>query len=100
MQLLFSLLLTIRVMMGKDLVDSSEWYFLLTGGVAMENPHKNPAAEWLSDKQWGEFCRVSDIAAFKGKTAVTRDRFTHAGAFVSASSAVICLFADLCVLVF
>lgn len=86
MQLLFSLLLTIRVMMGKDLVDSSEWYFLLTGGVAMENPHKNPAAEWLSDKQWGEFCRVSDIAAFKGKSSHTdscdRDRLP----FVSASS--------------
>jgi dynein heavy chain len=22
--------------------------------------------EWLSDKSWGEFCRLSDIAAFNG----------------------------------
>lgn len=72
MQLLFSLLLTIRIMMGKDSVDQSEWYFLLTGGVAMENPHKNPAADWLSEKQWGEICRVSDIAAFKGANSIFR----------------------------
>lgn len=66
MQLLFSFLLTIRILMGKQLVDMHEWYFLLTGGVAMDNPHKNPAHEWLSDKQWGEFCRLADLEAFRG----------------------------------
>jgi dynein heavy chain, axonemal len=67
-QLLFSFLLTIRIWMGKSLVDTSEWYFLLTGGVAMDNPHKNPASEWLSEKQWGEICRLSDLDAFKGSS--------------------------------
>ena len=47
-------------------MDPAEWYFLLTGGVAMSNPRENPASEWLTDKQWGEFCRISDMPAFEG----------------------------------
>ena len=37
------------------------WRFLLTGGVALENPYPNPAPEWLSDKSWSEIVRISDI---------------------------------------
>ena len=46
---------------------------LLTGGVAMENPHRNPTSTfdddgketvgWLVSKQWGEVCRLADLPA-------------------------------------
>lgn len=37
------------------------WNFLLTGGVALENPHPNPAPEWLTDKSWSEIVRASHL---------------------------------------
>jgi len=63
-KLLFSFLLTIRVMGGKGKVDSQEWFFLLTGGVALENKNPNPAPDWLSAKSWDEVCKLSDIPAY------------------------------------
>ena len=71
-KLLFSFLLTIRIMQGAGKIDDGEWYFLLTGGVAMDNPHANPAAAWLVEKQWGEVCRLSMLDAFQG----LRESFT------------------------
>lgn len=47
-------------------MDDREWRFLLTGGVALDNPFLNPASDWLSDKSWAEIVRVSDLPAFKG----------------------------------
>jgi dynein heavy chain len=64
-KLLFSFLLTIRIMGGKGLVDAQEWFFLLTGGVALENKNPNPAPEWLSPKSWDEVCKLSDIPAYR-----------------------------------
>lgn len=37
------------------------WNFLLTGGVALDNPYPNPAPEWLSDKAWSEIVRSSQL---------------------------------------
>ena len=45
-------------------IDDSEWRFLLTGGVALENPFPNPASDWLSDKSWAEVVRVSQLPSF------------------------------------
>lgn len=67
-KLLFSFLLTVRIMGGKGLIDEECWFFLLTGGVGLENKNPNPAPEWLSAKAWDEVCRLSEIkrfAAFK-----------------------------------
>ena len=47
-------------------VDEQVWRFLLTGGVALENPHPNPFPQWLSDKSWGEIVRASDLENLKG----------------------------------
>jgi dynein heavy chain len=47
-------------------IDDLEWRFLLTGGVALENPFPNPAPAWLSEKSWSEIVRCSDLHAFKG----------------------------------
>ena len=65
-KLLFSFLTTVRIAQGKNELDYAEWYFLLTGGMVVENTNRNPAKEWLSDKGWGELCRLSDLPAFQG----------------------------------
>lgn len=53
-KLLFALLLTVGIMQGKGQINDLIWHFMLTGGVALDNPHPNPAPEWLSDKAWSE----------------------------------------------
>ncbi|XP_062266298.1 dynein axonemal heavy chain 3 [Platichthys flesus] len=65
-KLLFSLLLTIGIMQGKGQVDDQVWRFLLTGGVALDNPYPNPATEWLSDKSWSEIVRASKLPNLEG----------------------------------
>lgn len=45
-------------------VDEEEWRFLLTGGVALDNPHPNPAPDWLPDKSWAEIVRCSELKSF------------------------------------
>lgn len=64
-KLLFSFLLTSRIMGGKGNIDDNEWFFLLTGGVGLENRNPNPAPDWLSAKSWDEICRLSEIKKFK-----------------------------------
>jgi dynein heavy chain len=44
--------------------DLETWAFLLTGGVALDNPYPNPAPEWLSAKSWSEVVRLSVIKPF------------------------------------
>lgn len=62
-KLLFSLILTIALLKNKGEIEDLVWRFLLTGGVALENPEPNPAPEWLSDKSWGEIVRASKITS-------------------------------------
>ena len=45
-------------------MDDQTWRFILTGGVALENPHPNPFPQWLSDKSWGEIVRASELKNF------------------------------------
>ncbi|XP_022099330.1 dynein heavy chain 3, axonemal-like isoform X3 [Acanthaster planci] len=63
-KLLFSFLLCIGLAKGRGEIDDREWRFLLTGGVALENPFPNPAPDWLPDKSWAEIVRVSSLPAF------------------------------------
>lgn len=65
-KLLFSLLLTVGIMQGKGQVDDQVWRFLLTGGIALDNPYPNPAPEWLSDKSWSEIVRASKLPNLDG----------------------------------
>ncbi|XP_072798825.1 dynein axonemal heavy chain 3 isoform X1 [Vicugna pacos] len=65
-KLLFSLLLMIGILKEKKQIDEEMWYFLLTGGVALDNPFPNPAPEWLSEKAWAEVVRASALPKLKG----------------------------------
>ena len=60
--------MTIRLNQGAGTIDYPEWYFLITGGVVVENPHKNPAKEWLSEKAWGAV-PISRTACFSRSQA-------------------------------
>jgi dynein heavy chain len=65
-KLLFSFLLSIRISQGNNEIDYAEWYFLLTGGMVVENKNRNPAKQWLGKRGWDEICRLSDLPAFQG----------------------------------
>lgn len=64
-KLLFALLLVINIRGISDMPETaSQWLFLLTGGVGLENPYVNPA-EWLPVKQWDQLCRLDNIKGFE-----------------------------------
>ncbi|XP_072168572.1 dynein axonemal heavy chain 3-like [Diadema setosum] len=65
-KLLFSTILCVGIMSSRGSVDDSEWRFLLTGGVALDNPFPNPCPDWLTDKAWAEMVRASDLPCLKG----------------------------------
>ncbi|XP_054711131.1 dynein axonemal heavy chain 3-like [Uloborus diversus] len=60
-KLLFSFLLCIGILRGRNEVDEDVWRFLLTGGVALDNPYPNPAPDWLTDRAWSEVVRASNL---------------------------------------
>ncbi|RHY24853.1 hypothetical protein DYB25_001221 [Aphanomyces astaci] len=66
-KLLFSFLLTIKILQGSDLINALEWRFLLSG-MAPGTPVSldNPAPHWLEGYAWTELCRVSSLPAFIG----------------------------------
>ena len=68
-KLLFSMLLAINLLRARGELDEAEWLFLLTGGVGLDNPHKNPAP-WLPPKNWDELCRLSQLPTFAVSAAV------------------------------
>lgn len=50
-----------QLLVFQNKIDEDVWSFLITGGVALDNPYKNPAPEWLSDKSWSEVVRASGL---------------------------------------
>ncbi|KAJ7400487.1 hypothetical protein BTVI_105082 [Pitangus sulphuratus] len=75
-KVLFSFLLTVGIMKGKGQIDDEVWRFLLTGGVALDNPHPNPAPDWLSNKSWAELVRASCLTNLQGLMEHIRDNFS------------------------
>ena len=63
-KLLFSFLLTSRIMGGKGLIDEEAWFFLLTGGGGIDNKFMNPAPEWLNAKCWDSVCKMSEMKKY------------------------------------
>ncbi|CAG9584340.1 unnamed protein product [Danaus chrysippus] len=65
-KLIFSLVLTLGILRAKGMIDDELVSFLLTGGVALENPYENPAPVWLSEKSWSEIVRSSNLNGLQG----------------------------------
>jgi dynein heavy chain len=76
-KLLFAFLMTVHIKAHvQHSLDASSLHFLLTGGLSSAEPPPNPAAAWLSDKQWGELVRLAaSMAVFEGlQEAFTSDQ--------------------------
>ncbi|OQS07665.1 sporangia induced dynein heavy chain, partial [Thraustotheca clavata] len=63
-KLLFSFLLTIKILQGNELIDGLEWRFLLSGMAPSILQMDNPATPWLENYAWTELCRLSTLSAF------------------------------------
>lgn len=81
-KLLFSFLLTVKIMQGANELDPGEWRFLLSGmannDAAGATPPDNPAPHWLEAHAWGEVCRLASFPAF---SSLIDDFRTHTLAF-------------------
>ncbi|XP_075981520.1 dynein heavy chain at 62B [Anticarsia gemmatalis] len=64
-KLMFSFIMCSKMMISTGEMSTDEHMFLITGGIAVENPIKKPN-DWVPDKSWDEICRISDLPAFKG----------------------------------
>ncbi|XP_066529410.1 dynein axonemal heavy chain 12 [Hoplias malabaricus] len=65
-KLLFSFLLCSNLLLAKKEIEYTEFMFLLTGGVGLQNDVANPDPNWLQDKSWDEICRASDLPGLQG----------------------------------
>jgi dynein heavy chain len=84
-KLLFSFILTMKIMQHAGAVDAAEWRFLLAGpvtaassssssskdskdteGAAGSAGMANPAPDWLTDKSWSELLGLSQLPTYAG----------------------------------
>ncbi|KAG7228180.1 hypothetical protein INR49_013343 [Caranx melampygus] len=65
-KLLFSFLLCSNLLLAKEEIEYSEFMFLLTGGVGLQNTIANPDPSWLQDKSWDEICRADELPGLQG----------------------------------
>ncbi|KAG2439747.1 hypothetical protein HYH02_010624 [Chlamydomonas schloesseri] len=65
-KLMFSLLLTIKILQNRNMIDGREWRFLLAGPTTSELSQPNPAPDWLTDKAWNELLNLSHLPHFQG----------------------------------
>lgn len=68
-KLLFSFLLSVKIMQGEERMDSGELRFFLQGATSLDLVEPNPLANgegWLSDKTWGEIIAAGKITTMAG----------------------------------
>merc|ERR1711871_451273 len=74
-KLLFSFLLTTKIMLGQSALSSNELRFFLQGSTSMDLAEPNPYT-WLPDKSWNDILAMADIESLKQ----FKDIFLKAGA--------------------
>ena len=65
-KLLFSFLLTVKIMSGQGKLDAAHLRFLLAGNTAMDRERELPSTDWLTDKCWGDILAIGHLPAFDG----------------------------------
>ena len=66
-KLLFSFLLTVRILQGDSKIDNEEYMFLLSGKAAgVLSTAENPAPGWIDGRMWSEMTALSSLSAFDG----------------------------------
>jgi dynein heavy chain len=63
-KLLFSFLLTTRVMQGKESIDVSELFFLLSGGSGNVDELPSNVPDWITPKIWESVCRLCHLEQY------------------------------------
>ena len=68
-KLLFSFLLTTKILFGSNLIDLNEWRFFLAGPSGSIDIIPNPT-DWLDDLEWAQVYKqlyvMSHLQSFKG----------------------------------
>ncbi|KAJ3073863.1 Dynein heavy chain 7, axonemal [Podochytrium sp. JEL0797] len=66
-KLVFSFMLCISILKGRNEIDSDEWRFLVTGGIGIGDISlANPDPSWMTEKSWGDVCLLSNLQGFQG----------------------------------
>ncbi|RHY82455.1 hypothetical protein DYB31_012048 [Aphanomyces astaci] len=69
-KLLFSFLLTIKLLQGRDEIDALEWRFLISGSTPSKDVDaRNPNPLWIEDRAFSEFCNLTTLPKFDGLVA-------------------------------
>jgi dynein heavy chain len=63
-KLLFSFLLTTKIMLGHKTLDAHEMHFFLQGSTSMDLIEPNPYKDWLSDQIWNNILTMCELHAF------------------------------------
>ncbi|XP_054472107.1 dynein axonemal heavy chain 1 [Anoplopoma fimbria] len=62
-KLMFAFLLCVRIMMNENKIDMTEWHYLLSGGMPVQEL-TNPAVTWLSERAWQDILGLSALDNF------------------------------------
>lgn len=65
-KLLFSFILTTKILLANNIIDINSFKFLLTGGnqsISIDLP--NPDPKWITNKIWDDIKRLEQISSFK-----------------------------------
>ena len=85
-KLLFSFLLTTKLMLGLNKLDANELKFFLQGSTSMDLAEPNPFKEWLSDKSWNNILALCELDSFKDfKAQFKANGSKYAGVLSSTS---------------
>lgn len=64
-KLIFSFVLCAGLLRAAHKLEEELWIFLLTGGVALDNPYPNPDPTWLTDKSWSDIVKASLLSGLE-----------------------------------
>lgn len=65
-KLLFSFILSTKVLIAENLISSVDLQYLIIGGELKSITNQNPATEWITDKMWIDINQMEQLKVFKG----------------------------------